>query len=513
MAQRSQSQPASRRSQSKQTDFTKQSSPSLVAAISLVGPLNGRLKRLTALLWPALDAILILAASTLAWYLRYEAQLFRVVEPIFYNPLSEYYGLFALLAATILFVLFINGAYTPRRGGALIPELIRIFNAALAGIVIVVTVTFGLRPLAYSRLLFFYDGVLIVLFLGLARAIRRAIEAQLRQRGLGVQRVLIVGAGEIGRAVMRTMAARPDLGYRVVGFVDDDPTRGTTDLGRFPALGGLDTLENLLLTEKVEEVIITLPWLYQRKITGLVNVCQRLGVRPRVVPDLLQPSLNQVDVDDLGGIPLIGIKELTLSRSDLVVKRLMDIVISALGLILLSPIWALVAGLIKLESYGPVLFRQTRVGQGGKLFTVYKFRSMREGAEGHLTTLAGQNEATGPLFKIKDDPRLTRLGRLFRRTSIDEFPQLINILRGEMSLVGPRPGLPGEVEKYEPWQRQRLEAPQGLTGLPQVSGRSDLTFDETCLLDIYYIENWSLSLDLTILLRTIPQVLSGKGAY
>jgi len=503
MAQRSQSQRAS-------IQFESEKVEKHASALWLLG---NRLKRFGGVIWPALDAALILIASALAWYLRYEVQLFRVVESIFYNPLNEYYGLFGLLAITILFVLSVNGAYAPRRGGALIPELIRIFNAALAGIVIVVAVTFGLRPLAYSRLLFFYDGVLIVLFLGLARAIRRIVEAQLRQRGIGAQRVLIVGAGEVGRAVMRTMAARTDLGYRIVGFVDDDPARGNTDLGRFPALGSLDNIESLLNVEKVDEVIITLPWLYQRKITGLVNVCQRLGVRPRVVPDLLQPSLNQVDVDDIGGIPLIGIKEHTLSRSGLIIKRLMDIAVSALGLILASPLLALVAILIKLESRGPILFRQTRVGQSGKPFTVYKFRTMRDNAEEHLASLANQNEATGPLFKIKDDPRLTRLGRLFRRTSIDEFPQLINILRGEMSLVGPRPALPGEVEKYELWQRQRLEAPQGLTGLPQVSGRSDLTFDEACLLDIYYIENWSLSLDLTILLRTIPQVLSGKGAY
>jgi lipopolysaccharide/colanic/teichoic acid biosynthesis glycosyltransferase len=157
------------------------------------------------------------------------------------------------------------------------------------------------------------------------------------------------------------------------------------------------------------------------------------------------------------------------------------------------------------------LFVQTRIGQYGKPFKVYKFRSMRYDAEEHLPTLSDFNEASGPLFKIRDDPR--RTGRWLRKLSLDEFPQLINIFRGEMSWVGPRPALPSEVEKYEPWQRQRLDAPQGLTGLPQVSGRSDLSFDEACLLDIYYIENWSLSLDLTIMMRTIPQVLSGKGAY
>jgi exopolysaccharide biosynthesis polyprenyl glycosylphosphotransferase len=196
-----------------------------------------------------------------------------------------------------------------------------------------------------------------------------------------------------------------------------------------------------------------------------------------------------------------------------VAKRVLDIVLTVLVLLVLWPVFLLVAIAIKLDSPGPILFTQIRIGQDGRPFKVYKFRSMVADAEDSLPHLNGLNEASGPLFKIKDDPRRTRVGRWLRKLSIDEFPQLINVLRGEMSWVGPRPALPNEVEKYEAWQRQRLEVPQGMTGLPQISGRSDLTFDEVCLLDIYYIENWSLSLDLTILLRTIPQVLFGRGAY
>ncbi|MEK7787092.1 MAG: sugar transferase, partial [Chloroflexota bacterium] len=205
--------------------------------------------------------------------------------------------------------------------------------------------------------------------------------------------------------------------------------------------------------------------------------------------------------------------EHNLPRSAGVVKRLMDVIITVVGLIFLLPLMTAAAILIKLDSPGPIFFRQKRVGQHGKPFEVFKFRSMTQNAEEEMAALAERNEATGPLFKIKDDPRRTRLGRFLRRTSIDELPQLFNVLRGEMSIVGPRPALPEEVEKYEPWQRQRLEVPQGITGLPQVSGRSDLTFDEMCLLDVYYIENWSLALDVTIMLRTIPQVLFGNGAY
>lgn len=471
------------------------------------------MKRLSQWVWPVADAALIWSASVLAWYLRYEVQLFRSVDPVFLSPLGEYYGLFAGLTLIFLFVMAANGGYTARRGSSLITEIVRVTNAALISIVIIAAITFGLRPFAFSRLLFLYNGLLIVFLLSSGRAIRRQIEARLRQLGIGVERVLIIGAGEIGRAVMRTMVARPDLGYSVIGFVDDDPIRGKTDIGRFRGLGGLDGVESLIKNERLDEIIITLPWTYHRKIAALVTVCDRLGVRPRVVPELFQFSLNRVDVDDLGGIPLIGVKEHNLPGTARVVKRVLDVALTLAALFFLWPIFLIIAIAIRLDSPGPILFSQTRIGQNGKPFKVFKFRSMYQNAEEHLDHLNGMNEATGPLFKIKDDPRRTRVGRWIRKLSLDEFAQLINVLRGEMSWVGPRPGLPSEVEKYEPWQRQRLDVPQGITGLPQVSGRSDLSFDEACLLDIYYIENWSLSLDLTILLRTIPQVLSGKGAY
>jgi exopolysaccharide biosynthesis polyprenyl glycosylphosphotransferase len=191
----------------------------------------------------------------------------------------------------------------------------------------------------------------------------------------------------------------------------------------------------------------------------------------------------------------------------------MDVVGAVVGLTLGAPLFALIALAIRIDSPGPVIFRQARVGIGGKLFEMYKFRSMREGAEAEIEQLRGRNEADGPIFKIRDDPRRTRVGRLLRRTSLDELPQLWNVLRGEMSLVGPRPPTPTEVDGYMDWHRKRLEVSPGLTGLWQVSGRSLLSFDEMVLLDIYYIEHWSLWLDFKILLRTIPQVLFGNGAY
>jgi exopolysaccharide biosynthesis polyprenyl glycosylphosphotransferase len=275
----------------------------------------------------------------------------------------------------------------------------------------------------------------------------------------------------------------------------------------------LESIGGVLKAERVDEVIITLPWMYHRTIMGLVRSCESQGVRARVVPDVFQLSLSRVDMDDIGGIPLMGLRETRLPRGARLLKRALDFVGAALALLVTSPLLLAVAIAIRLESPGPALFVQKRVGEGGRIFSIHKFRSMREGAEEEQALLLDRNEATGPLFKMRDDPRLTRLGAWLRRLSVDELPQFINVLRGEMSIVGPRPGLPSEVAEYQPWHRQRLEVPPGITGLWQISGRSDVSFDEMCLLDIYYIENWSLGLDLIIMLRTIPHVLFGHGAY
>jgi exopolysaccharide biosynthesis polyprenyl glycosylphosphotransferase len=260
-------------------------------------------------------------------------------------------------------------------------------------------------------------------------------------------------------------------------------------------------------------VMITLPWQYHHKIVRLVGEAEHAGVRAAVVPDLFQLSMGGVQLEEINGIPLISIKQTTLTGVNQLIKRVFDLVISLPIMVLLTPIWLLVALAIRLDSPGPVLFRQVRSGRHGKPFVFFKFRSMRQDAEAELEKLRELNEASGPLFKIRNDPRQTRVGRFIRRTSIDETPQIINVLRGEMSLVGPRPGLPSEVSQYQEWHRRRLEIQPGITGLWQVRGRSELTFDEMVMLDIYYGENWSLGTDVQILVRTIPQILFGDGAF
>jgi exopolysaccharide biosynthesis polyprenyl glycosylphosphotransferase len=335
----------------------------------------------------------------------------------------------------------------------------------------------------------------------------------MRRRGVGVARAIIVGAGEVGRTVMRTLVAQPDLGYEIVGFLDDDPAKGTSSIGRFKGLGGLDRLSLLIQDEAIDEVIITLPWQYHRKIMAIMAQCERENIAARIVPDLFQMTLSRMSVTEMGGIPLIGIKREPISPVALIVKRVVDVAFALCLLIFTAPLMGLIVLVIKLDSPGPVLFRQARVGKAGRPFTLYKFRSMAVGAEEQKELLRNLNEADGPLFKIKADPRVTRLGRFLRRLSLDELPQFYNVLRGDMSIIGPRPALAEEVAQYQPWHMRRLEIAPGITGLWQVSGRSELPFDEMALLDIYYVEQWSPALDLKILLRTIPTVLFGDGAY
>ncbi len=459
------------------------------------------------------DIVLINLALYVSYTIRYEWQWFFSVDPVYSNPFSVYIPFAVVLTLLLLAIFRAEGVYDRRRNTSLFDTLYALASSSTTGIVVVMAATLAYPPLTYSRLIFLYTGFWIILFLSLSRMIVAVVSARMRRRGVGIDRVLIVGAGEVGRTVMRTIVALPELGYRIVGFLDDNPERGETDIGPFKALGGLDNLPAVLSAERINEVIVALPWSYHRKILSHISHCERAGIRASFVPDIFQLSLARVDVDDLGGIPLIGVRPVAIRGGSLAVKRLMDLALGIVSLIVILPLGALIALAIKLDSPGPVLFRQIRVGKGGREFWCWKFRSMREGAEEERDRLLELNERDGPLFKIKDDPRITRVGRFLRRTSLDELPQVYNIFRGEMSWVGPRPALPAEVAQYQEWQKQRLEAPPGLSGLPQVSGRSELSFDETCLLDIFYIENYSPMLDLRIWLKTIPAVLSRQGAY
>jgi exopolysaccharide biosynthesis polyprenyl glycosylphosphotransferase len=473
----------------------------------------GTYRRWSTLALVVTDVILINIAFALSHYVRYDLQWIRAVAEAYYVPFSAYVPVSVVLTVILLITLKAEGLYDRRRGSSWLDDTYIIFTSTLVSMAIMIFIFFLYRAYFYSRLIFFYAVLLIGTLLSLSRLIERQIAAALRRRGIGVDRVLIVGAGEVGRAIMRSIVARPDLGYRPVGFVDDDPKKQGSDIGPFQALGSTEDLAAILEKEAIGQVIISLPWISHRKVLHIISECERRGVRARFVPDLLQMSLSQVDTDVLEGIPLIGMKQTTLRGWKIALKRFMDIAASSAALLVLSPLLTIIGVAIKLDSPGPVLFKQTRLGRGARPFTCYKFRSMWEHAEEAKPELSGLNGVTGPIFKMKADPRVTKVGRVIRRFSLDELPQFVNVFRGDMSLVGPRPPLPSEVEAYEDWHHERLRIPSGMTGLWQVMGRSDLTFDEMVMLDLYYAENWSLWLDFKIMLRTLPTVLFARGAY
>ncbi|QPC84452.1 sugar transferase [Phototrophicus methaneseepsis] len=465
-------------------------------------------------LFPLIDAILVVISFALAYLLRYELQLIRPVLDPFRREFTPYLP-YALLLALILYINYSNnGLYRNVRERTWLEEVTLIGNGVAFGTVILLAVFFVFQPLVTSRLMLIYVAAISVAMLSLARLVRRWVLAYLRNKGIGVQRVLIVGMGDTGQAVLRAILARTELGYKVVGYLDDNPRKGDVDIGRVPGLGNTRNLRAAIRTHGVDIVISTLRWKHYDLILETARICRQTGVEVRLVPDIFQLNMRQVQVETLDGIPLLGISGPESFRgADRLVKRALDIIIVVLTSVAWVPVFLVTALAVKLDSSGPVIYRQQRIGENGREFSMYKFRTMVTNADELRDQIIEQHQLDPRHPKIPDDPRITKVGKFLRRLSLDELPNLINVLRGEMSMVGPRPPMPDEVALYEPWHRQRLNIIPGITGLWQVSGRSEVPFDEMCLLDIYYIENWSLKMDIQILLRTIPRVLLRSGAY
>jgi exopolysaccharide biosynthesis polyprenyl glycosylphosphotransferase len=465
---------------------------------------------------PVIDFLLVIISFRLAYVLRYDLQILKPVDESIYAAAAfeAFLPYAAVYALWLVMTWPVAGMYREQRGRSWFEEVYGVLNGATSATVLVMALNFLLRPQVFSRLMILEATALVITLLALERLIYRYARQALRKRGIGVERVLVAGAGDVGRSVLSAIIARPDLGYTPVGYLDDRPELGQTAIGRVPGLGDLDQLDTRLSEGVADLVIITLPWVARQKIIDMVAICELRGVQLRVVPDLFQLNMSQVSIENLEGIPLLGLNAKSrMTPSKQLIKRLIDLAVIVLSAPIAVPLMIIVAITIKLDSTGPVLFPHRRVGKDGREFTLYKFRSMCDGADQMRDDLIRQTGADPKRPKWENDPRVTRVGKWIRRMSIDELPQMINILRGEMSVVGPRPPTPDEVKHYEPWQRQRLNTLPGATSLWQVSGRSNVPFEEQCLLDIYYIENWSIGLDIQIMLRTIPNVLLGNGAY
>jgi exopolysaccharide biosynthesis polyprenyl glycosylphosphotransferase len=366
------------------------------------------------------------------------------------------------------------------------------------------TAIFLFQKKSFSRAVFFMFLVLAYVSVVSVRLAVRWAQTRGRQGGqFHDRRVLIVGtndqAVQIGALVL--------VGHlRDAGDASDDPPGLTV-------LGSLSDLKRIVEREVVDEVIFALPPAELLGCEQRISWCEEVGVTVHLKLDFVRTLFARTYPTYWDGVPLLTISSTPTEPVTLLVKKAIDVAVSASLLALLSPVLVVLAILVKTTSRGPVIFAQKRVGLNGRVFSFYKFRSMYQGSEARRDALESLNEATGPVFKIRRDPRITPVGRVMRKFSLDELPQLWNVLKGEMSLVGPRPPIPGEVELYERWQRRRLSMKPGLTCLWQVNGRSQIGFDEWMRLDLAYIDNWSLKLDLIILLRTVPAVLFARGAH
>jgi exopolysaccharide biosynthesis polyprenyl glycosylphosphotransferase len=446
------------------------------------------------------DLALVVGAFMLAYWVRFivpDAEAMALGQ-------AEYLRMGAAvgLGTAVLFAL--QGLYDEQRALGWIGRGQVIISAVSTALVLAVTASFFLGDQRFSRLWFVAGWALAIVGLNVWRGLAWSLYTRARDALAPANRVLIVGANALGERLARELADR----YQVVGYVDNGTDLTRTDT--LPLLGPIAKLDPLVQAYGIDELVIALPAHRREQVSRTIARGFHRPVRVKFLADLGEVLPQRFEIQDLAGQPCI---DFTPAARVSWLKRAMDVALASLVLLALAPGLVAIAILIKLDSPGPVIYRQQRVGKHGSRFAMYKFRSMRQDADKLLEALRAQNEATGPLFKIRQDPRITRVGRILRRLSLDELPQLFNVVKGEMSLVGPRPPLPAEVEKYEDWQLGRLRALPGITGLWQVSGRSEVPFHDMVRLDLHYIRNWSLGLDFEILVRTLPAVLLQRGAY
>ena len=478
------------------------------------------------------DALAAAFAFMLAFYLREGTSVFATGNLGWSDRFAPYGALLFFVIGIRLLSFRYCDLYRVRGEFSFVDDFMRIFKATVIGSLLIVAVAFlyrggfEFRAFSYARSVFVYDFVFVLAGVGLIRLVMRSAQTFARSRHINLIPTLVVGRGPEASLFIREMRERPSLGYRVIGVVETESNAVAIDPTTYedvPVIGNLETLPEVIRDSGANEVIIADPQVNGDALFEVMMRCgRRRGVEFRIAPSLFNCLPRKTEIDQIGVLPMIRLFREPLSGGARIVKRTFDLIISALTIALLLPIWVLIALLIKLDSKGPVFYTQERVGMDGRLFLLYKFRTMKAGADSEVhreyqrAFIAGRAEANlgnehKPAYKLLADPRITRVGKLLRRISLDEVPQLLNVLAGDMSLVGPRPPIPYEVEAYELWHRKRLDMKPGLTGLWQVSGRNRLPFEEMVRLDLFYIENWSLLLDLKIILRTGFVMLGGEG--
>jgi exopolysaccharide biosynthesis polyprenyl glycosylphosphotransferase len=451
------------------------------------------------------DLLAVVAGAILAYNYRFHVDRIPVpgTEPPAFVP---YLAAAPVMAAIFVATFAFSGVYRIRRGRPLIDELFSITGAAAVAAVLTLALMSVYRTFSYSRLVLLYAVILALIIIALVRIALRQLLTVQQRRGIGTDRVLVVGTGAGSELLLQRMTMFPEYGYTVCGVLDDRLPEGSPFAGS-TVLGPTGELAQQVRQQKADQVFLALPGATHDEMLHLIKMCDDMQVDFRMLPDVFEIITTQVSADMVDGIPLVGVRRSQVAGLGLVVKRAFDLALSTLLLVLLSPVWLLLALAIRVTSPGPVLYRQERVGKDGHVFTLVKFRSMVADAEAE----------TGPIFASRDDSRRTPVGRFMRRFSLDELPQLLNIIRGDMSLVGPRPERPYFVERFGaeiPRYLERHKVRPGVTGWAQVNDlRGGTSIASRTIYDMYYVENWSLSFDIKILLLTIGRVFLHRHAY
>jgi exopolysaccharide biosynthesis polyprenyl glycosylphosphotransferase len=494
------------------------------------------------------DGFLAFACFALAFIWREGDEVFSRTAWAWSKEFVPYAGVVFFAVPVRLAMLSYQRVYRLQGAFSYIAEFIKIFKAVAVGSLLIIAFTFlfrggfAFRDFSYSRGVFLLDfAVALVVFSAFHIALRY-VQTAFRARGINLIPTLIVGTNAEAEQTIRELKERRDLGYRVIGIIATENTEkhrenaekfsapsvfsAAKNFSDVPIVGNLSGLSELIRDLEIQEVIITDDKIPSEKFfEAMMQVGRKQKVEFRFAPNLFNVLPQKTSVEQIGVLPMVRLFREPLSDAERLLKRISDIVISLLAIISSAPFWIVISILIKLDSRGSVLFRQERVGMDGRIFLCYKFRTMFSDADENLhreayrkniegaTEEANAGDDEKPVFgKVKNDPRRTRVGKFLRRTSLDELPQFLNVLRGEMSVVGARPPIPYEVVEYDLKHRRRLDMKPGITGLWQVSGRNRLTFEEMVKIDLYYIENWSLWLDLKIILLTLPAMLRGDGA-
>ena len=451
-----------------------------------------------------LDLLMLGGAFALAYALRFDVRIQPL--PWGYAPAQETTSLLVAIALVFPVVFHAQGLYASGRARSDLDEAFDVFKAVVVGTLAVVAVTYFARSARYSRLTLGLFAAFAFLGVASARLGFRAALRALRRRGINLRQVLVLGAGALGQKVVHALADNQELGFRVVGFLSRHAEEVGGQVEGLPVLGQLHDVDAVLEAHRVDQVVIALPAEAHGALPELVHRLTFHTVDVKVVPDLYQLVTLSGGLEEFGGLPIVSLQHGPMQGWNGVAKRIFDVAVSALALVLLSPVMALAALAVKLTSPGPVFYRQERMGLDGRTFGILKFRSMRQ-----------DSEAAGAQMAQKDDPRRTRLGTFLRKSSIDELPQLFNVLAGTMSLVGPRPERPVFIEAFKkeiPRYHLRHKVKAGITGWAQVNGlRGETSIAKRIELDLYYIEHWSLFFDFKILVRTALGGFLSKNAY